>query len=99
MKTQAQAQETSRKKTEKVQTVMASTPCPSHAVSLSLVEKALVTKELGKAQAALWAAFTVAARANDLDLAKALRDQHRAMGAKIVEINGGPVVSLRELIR
>jgi len=67
--------------------------------SMTIVERALVTKELGKAQAAIWAAFTVAARANDLALAKTLRDQHKAMGAKIVEINGGPVVSIRELIR
>ena len=63
------------------------------------VERAIVTKELGKAQTALWSAFQVAARANDLDLAKALRDQHKAMGDKIVQINGGPVVSVRELLR
>lgn len=63
------------------------------------VDRAFVTRELSKAQAAIWAAFKVAAGANDLDLAKTLRDQHRAMGAKIVEINGGPIVSLRELVR
>lgn len=63
------------------------------------VERALVTKELGKAQAALWAAFQTAARANDLALAKALRDQHKEIGTKIVAINGGPVVTLKEILR
>jgi hypothetical protein len=58
-----------------------------------------MTKELGKAQAALWAAFTIAARANQLDVAKALRTQVRAIGAQIVELNGGPVLSIKELIR
>jgi hypothetical protein len=69
------------------------------APSMKSVDRAIVTKELGKAQTALWSAFQVAARANDLDLAKVLRDQHKAMGDKIVEINGGPVVSVRELLR
>lgn len=63
------------------------------------IDRALVTKELGKAQAALWAAFTTASRANDLDLAKALRDQHKELGTKIVAINGGPVVTLKEILR
>ena len=66
---------------------------------MTAVDKALVTKELGKAQAALWAAFQTASRANDLDLAKSLRDQHKAIGTKIVAINGGPVVELKELFR
>lgn len=66
---------------------------------MKTVERALMTKELGKAQAALWAAFTIAARANQLDIAKALRDQVKAIGAKIVELNGGPVISIKELIR
>lgn len=72
---------------------------PMKTVKMKNIDRALLTRELGKAQAAIWAAFTVAARANDLDLAKSLREQHRAVGTKIVEINGGPVVSLRELIR
>jgi hypothetical protein len=72
---------------------------PPVAPSMKRVDRAIVTKELGKAQTALWAAFQVAARANDLDLAKVLRDQHKAMGDKIVEINGGPIVSVRELLR
>jgi phosphoserine phosphatase len=67
--------------------------------SMRNIDRDLMTKELGKAQTALWAAFQVAARTNNLDLAKALRDQHKAMGDKIVEINGGPVVSVRELLR
>lgn len=63
------------------------------------IERAIMTKEIGKAQAALWAAFTIAARANDLDVAKALRDQYKLLGAAIVQLNGGPVVTLAELIR
>lgn len=63
------------------------------------VERALMTKELGKAQSALRVAFTIAASANDLDVAKALREQHKAIGTAIVKLNGGPVVSIRELLR
>ena len=66
---------------------------------MTIVERALVTKELGKAQAALWAAFTTAARANDLDLARSLRDQHKAIGLAIVQLNGGPILSVKELFR
>lgn len=68
-------------------------------MKMTNVERALVTKELGKAQAALWAAFTTAARANDLGLAKALREKHKEIGTTITTINGGPVVSLTELFR
>jgi hypothetical protein len=67
--------------------------------SMTVVDRALVTKELGKAQAALWAAFTIAARANDLDLAKSLRKKHSAIGTTIVALNGGPVVTVKELLR
>lgn len=63
------------------------------------VERARVTKELGKAQEALRVAFTIAAGARDLDVAKVLRDQAKAIGTAIVEINGGPVISIQELLR
>ena len=66
---------------------------------MTVVDRALMTKELGKAQAALWLAFTTAARTNNLDLAKALRDQHKAIGTAIVALNGGPVVSVKEILR
>ena len=66
---------------------------------MTTVDRARVTKELGKAQAALWVALTTAARANDLALAKVLRDQHKAIGTAIVTLNGGPVVALKELLR
>ena len=66
---------------------------------MTAIDRALVTKELGKAQAALWTAFTIAARANDLDLAKALRKKHSAIGTAIVALNGGPVVTVKELLR
>ncbi len=62
------------------------------------VDRALVTRELGKVQAALWSAFKIASRAHDLDLAKSLRDQHMAIGTAIVTLNGGPVVTLKELL-
>jgi hypothetical protein len=67
------------------------------AKALSAVERARLTRELGKAQAAIWEAFTIAARAGVLDLAKDLREQHKALGTRIVSINGGPIVSLKEL--
>lgn len=67
-------------------------------VAMKHVDRALVTKELSKAQAALWAAFTTAARANELDLAKSLRDQYKAIGTAIVSLNGGPVVTMKELL-
>jgi hypothetical protein len=57
-----------------------------------------MTKELGKAQEALWAAFTIAARANKLDVAKSLREQHKAIGAAIVQLNGGPIITIKELL-
>lgn len=66
---------------------------------MKVTDRAIVTKELGKAQTAIWTAYTVASRANDFALAKSLHDQHKAMGAKIVEINGGPIITVRELIR
>jgi hypothetical protein len=66
--------------------------------SMTVIERALVTKELGKAQAALWTAFTIAARANDLDLANILRKKHRALGTAIISLNGGPVVTVKEIL-
>jgi hypothetical protein len=63
------------------------------------IERALMTKELSKAQAALWSAFSIAAAANQLDVAKALRGQYKAIAATIVELNGGPVLALKEMIR
>lgn len=68
-------------------------------IGMTVIDRALVTKELGKAQAALWAAFTIAARSNDLDLANALRKKHRALGTTIVAVNGGPVVTVKEILR
>lgn len=61
--------------------------------------RAEVTKELIRAQDALQNAFQVACRNNDLDLAKELREQRKALGAKITRVNGGPVkVSKTELL-
>ena len=63
------------------------------------VERALMTKELSKAQTALWAAFLIAAKTHQLDVAKTLRDQHKAIGAAIVKLNGGPIITMAELLR
>jgi hypothetical protein len=63
------------------------------------VERALMAKELSKAQAALWAASTIALQTSQFDVAKMLRDQVKTIGAQIVELNGGPVISLKELFR
>lgn len=69
------------------------------AQKLSRVERALLTKELAKAQAALWTAFSIAAKAKVMDVAKNLREQHKELGTTIVELNGGPVISRTELFR
>lgn len=66
---------------------------------MTAVARARVTKELGKAQAALWTAFQTATYENDLVLAKSLREQHKALGTAIATLNGGPVVALKELFR
>lgn len=63
------------------------------------IERALMTKELGKAQAAIWTAFRIATRANALDVAKELREQHKVIGTAIVKLNGGPIVAVKELLR
>lgn len=63
------------------------------------VERALMGKELSKAQAALWAASTIALQTSQFDVAKMLRDQVKVIGAQIVELNGGPVISLKEMFR
>jgi len=63
-------------------------------------QKALVTKELQKASAALDAAFQMIARSGDhnLDIMKTLREERRNIGAMIVTFNGGPVVTVAELV-
>ena len=66
---------------------------------LSIIDRARMTRELSKAQAALWEAFIIAARANELDVAKALREQYKMIGASIVRLNGGPILTTTELFR
>ena len=66
---------------------------------MTVVERALMTKELSKAQTALWSAFLIAAKTNQLDVAKALREQHKAIGTAIVKLNGGPIITMTELLR
>ena len=54
-------------------------------------EKALLTKELSKASAALHHAFVLASRSGDLALAKSIRNQQKAVADNIATVNGGPV--------
>lgn len=58
---------------------------------MNSVEKALLTKELSKASAALHNAFTLATRHGSLDLAKSIRVQQQKVADNITTINGGPV--------
>jgi hypothetical protein len=63
-------------------------------------QKALLTKELSKASAALQGAFKLASFTGTLDLAKSLREQQRAVAAQITMLNGGPVkLTAAELLR
>lgn len=58
---------------------------------MNTVEKALVTRDLSKASAALKNAFAVAANSGNLDLAKQLREQQKALAEQITTLNGGPI--------
>lgn len=51
------------------------------------IQKAEVTRELVRASDALKNAFQVACHVYDLDLAKDLREQRKALAAKITRIN------------
>ena len=67
---------------------------------MTALQKALLTKELSKASAALQGAFTLASRHGQLDLAKSLRDQQLAVATKITLLNGGPVkLTAAEMLR
>jgi hypothetical protein len=63
-------------------------------------QKALVTKELQKASASLSNAFQLVARddGSDKELKKKLRDHQKAVGELIISFNGGPVISIAELV-
>ena len=65
------------------------------------LQKALLTKDLQQASACLSNAFRSAQRdeANNKDLIKRIREQQKAVGALIVEINGGPVLSLADMVQ
>jgi hypothetical protein len=69
-------------------------------ITMSATDKLMLGKELSRAQAALERAFRMAAESGELDLAKRLRYQGKAIGIEITDINGGPVrVHLSELLR
>jgi len=63
------------------------------------VQKAIVTKELIRAQDALQHAIHVARQAGSADIAADLSLRRRGLGEAITQVNGGPVkMSAAELI-
>jgi len=67
---------------------------------MTVTEKALLTKELSKASAALQHAFALASRSGNFNLASNLRHYQKAIATEITGINGGPVkLTAAELLR
>lgn len=68
--------------------------------SMNTAQKALFNKELQQASASLGNAFRILARDTvpNLDLIKKLKDEQRLLGAMLVTFNGGPVVSIQEMV-
>jgi hypothetical protein len=58
---------------------------------MTSIQKALLTKELSKASAALHQAFTLATQCGKFDLSRNLRQQQQAVADEITKLNGGPV--------
>jgi hypothetical protein len=67
---------------------------------MTTVQKALLTKELQKASAALRNAYQVAAQQQDRPspMMKEIRLHQKSIGDTIVRLNGGPVISLAEVL-
>lgn len=53
--------------------------------------KAMLTKELNQASAALSRAFNIARTHGDLDMAAGIRKQQKRVADQIIKLNGGPV--------
>lgn len=53
--------------------------------------KAMLTKELNQASAALARAFNIARNHGDLDTAASIRKQQKRVADQITKINGGPL--------
>ncbi len=67
---------------------------------MTTAERALLTKELSKASAALQHAFALAHRIGKHALARSLHEQQLAVATKITMLNGGPVkMTVSELLR
>jgi len=63
-------------------------------------QKALLTKELSKASAALQGAFALANQCGNRNLASNLQHQQKAIAGEITALNGGPVkLTAAELLR
>lgn len=58
---------------------------------MNTVEKALLTKELSKASAALQHAFALARANGRRDLANSLQRHQVEIASQIIALNGGPV--------
>ena len=54
-------------------------------------QRALLTKELNQASAALARAFNLARNHGELDLAASIRKQQKRVADQITKINGGPL--------
>lgn len=62
--------------------------------------KALLTKELNQASAALLRAFNIARTHGDLDLAASVRKRQKDVADEITKLNGGPLkLTAAELLR
>lgn len=53
--------------------------------------RALLTKELNQASAALARAFNIARNHGSLDLAAGIRKQQKRVADQIIQLNGGPL--------
>jgi len=58
---------------------------------MTTADKALLTKELNKASAALQQAFRLARYKGNFDLARSLERQQKTLADEIIKLNGGPV--------
>lgn len=67
---------------------------------MTAARRAMITKELAKAQSALGNAFLMAANEGDLELAASIRKQVRATAEALTCVNGGPLkIHVTELLR
>jgi len=67
---------------------------------MTSAERAVLSREIGKAQARLESARKMAHLGGDWMLAKNLGEQVRQLGDQIVQLHGGPTtISVGELVR